>query len=81
LAYPGKQRTPDEQPLRRRDLAVLRTLFARVEMNGHQLFSMVRRVLPRMRLVRGLERFDDGLLRLIPPLQGFCRYMVLTLWR
>ena len=45
LPYPGKQRTPDEQPLRQRHLKLLRSIFPEVEMRGYQLLSMPRRVL------------------------------------
>jgi SAM-dependent methyltransferase len=79
--YPGKERTPNEQPLRQRDLAVLQKSFPNVEVRGFQLVSMVRRVLRRGRLVRLLDRCDDRLLTALPLLQRFCRYMVLTLRR
>jgi len=81
LRYAGKERTPDEQPLRRRDLALLRTMFPGLEARGYQLLSMVRRVTRRSRLVNGLDRCDEKLLACVPFLQGFCRYMVLTLRR
>src|SRR5581483_7996725 len=44
LPYAGKDRTPDEQPLRGRDLQPLRQRFSRVEVRGFQLLSMLRRV-------------------------------------
>jgi SAM-dependent methyltransferase len=81
LAYPSKQRTPDECPLRSRDLAILRRRFPQVETRGYQLVSMVRRVLPPGRLVRLLDRGDGLLLASLPFLQRFCRYMVFTLRR
>jgi SAM-dependent methyltransferase len=81
LHYPGKERTPDEQPLRRRDLAVLREMFPRLDARGFQLLSMVRRVVRPGRVVRGLDRCDECLLTSVPFLQRFCRYMVLTLRR
>jgi ubiquinone/menaquinone biosynthesis C-methylase UbiE len=79
LPYPGKSRTPDEQPLRRFHLRLLRRIFPVVEMNGFQLLSMARRVLPNGRLVAALVWCDDLLLRRVPVLQQFCRYVVLTL--
>ena len=79
LPYPGKERTPDEQPLRGRDLAVLRAVFPRVGVRGFQLLSMARRVLPPGRLVAGLDRCDALLLSGVPGLRRFCRYVVLTL--
>jgi hypothetical protein len=81
LAYPGKERTPDEQPLRQRDLAVLRTLFPRVDVRGYQFLSMIRRVLGPGGPIPLLDRGDDWLLARLPFLQRFCRYMVLTVQR
>ncbi len=79
LPYPGKERTPDETPLRRRDLSKLRRVFPTLEVEGFQLLSMARRVLPNGRLVSALDWCDDLLLKRVPFLQQFCRYVVLTL--
>ena len=79
LPYPKKQRTPDEQPLCRDHLAVLRQTFPQLELQGYQLLSMARRVLPPGRIVAGLDWCDDMLLSRVPALQMFCRYVVLTL--
>lgn len=79
VPYPGKSRTPDERPLRRRHLRLLRRVFPVVEREGFQLLSMARRVLPRSRLVAALDWCDDLLLKRVPLLQQFCRYVVLTL--
>jgi SAM-dependent methyltransferase len=81
LAYPGKERTPDEQPLRQRELTVLRTLFPRVDVRGYQFLSMIRRVLGPGWPIRLLDHGDDWLLTHLPFLQRFCRYMVLTVRR
>lgn len=81
LPYPGKERTADESPLTPRHLRSLRQVFGPVGLQGHQLLSMVRRVLPGTRLAASLERADAWLLRGFPGLQRFCRYMVLTLER
>jgi SAM-dependent methyltransferase len=81
LPYPGKERTPDERPLRLRDLGVLRAAFPRLEVEGYQLLAMARRVLRPGRLVTGLEWCDARLLRRVPALRRFCRYAVLTLPR
>jgi SAM-dependent methyltransferase len=81
LPYPGKEHTPDERPLRRRDLRRLRRVFPVVEMRGFQLLSMAGRVLPRGRLLSLLRRGDDWLLPRLPALQRFCRYVVLALRR
>jgi ubiquinone/menaquinone biosynthesis C-methylase UbiE len=79
LPYPGKERTPDEQPLRRCDVRVLRTVFPVVEVRGYQLLSMARRVLRPGRVTAALGHCDDWLLPRLPALQGWCRYAVLTL--
>lgn len=81
VPYRGKQRTPDEQPLRRRHLRLLRTVFPSLHVEGFQLLSMARRVLRSGSLVSGLEWCDRCLLRRMPSLSRFCRYVVLTLQR
>jgi SAM-dependent methyltransferase len=81
LPYRGKARTAGEQPLQRRHLRVLRRHFPGLHVRGFQLLSMVRRVVPPGRLVRGLEDGDAWLLRRFPGLWQFCRYVVLTLRR
>ncbi len=81
LPYPGKERTPDERPLRRRDLRRLQESFPDLDYQGFQLLAMVRRVLRPGRLVAGLDWCDERLLRRVPALQRFCRYAVLTLRR
>lgn len=79
LPYPGKERTPDERPLRQGHVRQLRQTFPRLELQGVQLLSMARRVLGPGRVAAGLERCDDLLLTCVPALQRFCRYVVLTL--
>jgi SAM-dependent methyltransferase len=81
LPYPGKGRTPDERPLRRGDVRLLREVFPVVAVHGHQLLSMARRVLRPGRLVGGLGRCDDWLLARWPGLRHWCRYVVLELRR
>jgi SAM-dependent methyltransferase len=81
LPYPGKARTVGECPLRPRQLAALREVFPSLEVEGHQLLSMVRRVLGRGRLSSSLEWCDRRLLGAWPALGRFCRYVVLTLRR
>jgi SAM-dependent methyltransferase len=79
LPYPGKDRTPDERPLRPDDLAILQTHFA-LEVHGHQLFGIVRRLWTRESRTGGpLDRFDAAFLRRWPKLQRFSRYAVLVL--
>jgi SAM-dependent methyltransferase len=79
LPYPGKDRTPDEQPLTRRDLAPLRAIFPTVEVEGFQLLGMLRRVWRSPRHCRVLDAADARLLRWLPPLRNWCRYAVITL--
>lgn len=81
LPYPGKQRTPDEQPLRLAQVEELRTVFPGVEVRGYQLLSMARRVLPRGRVTAGLDWWDALVLERLPRLERYCRYVVLTLRR
>jgi SAM-dependent methyltransferase len=81
LPYPGKERTRDERPLRSADLAALRAVFPQLEVEGHQLLGMARRVLGRGRLSRGLAWCDTRLLGRVPALGRFCRYVVLTMRR
>jgi SAM-dependent methyltransferase len=79
LSYPGKGRTPDEEPLRQKDIRILQGIFPHVELEGHQFLSMVRRVLQHGRWLANLEGWDRELLRRVPRVQQYCRYIVLTL--
>lgn len=79
LPYPGKHRTPDERPLTRRDLRPLRAVFPRLEVQGFQLLGMVRRVWPRSRALGALDAIDARLLRTLPSLRNWCRYVVIVL--
>jgi SAM-dependent methyltransferase len=79
LQYPGKDRTPDEKPLRRSDLAPLSANFPTVEVEGHQFLGMVRRVWKAPRVFRLFDGIDSWLLRLCPLLADWCRYVVITL--
>jgi SAM-dependent methyltransferase len=81
VGYAGKERTVHEEPLRRRHLPLLREVFGRVEVEGVQLLSMLRRVLRPGRVVAALGWADDRLLRLAPPLKWWCRYVIITLRR
>jgi SAM-dependent methyltransferase len=81
LPYPGKERTPDEQPLRSRQVTLLREVFPDLQVDGFQFVSMVRRVLRPGRVVAALDRCDAVLLRRLPVFRHFCRYVVLTLRR
>ena len=81
LPYPGKHRTPDEQPLTAADLAPLREHFPGLRVEGHQLLGMVRRVCRRPGLSAALDAADARLMRWVPRLGNWCRYVVLTLPR
>jgi 2-polyprenyl-3-methyl-5-hydroxy-6-metoxy-1,4-benzoquinol methylase len=81
LAYPEKERTADEQPLGAAHLRQLESVFSRVEIQGHQLLSMIRRLTGPTPLTAGLTRLDDCLLSGVPGLWRFCRYLVLTCHR
>lgn len=78
LPYPGKERTPDEDPLRRRHLAQLRASFPRLEITGHQFLSMASRIVGG-RIAAQLRHWDGCLVGRWPRLQWYCRYVVVTL--
>jgi SAM-dependent methyltransferase len=81
LPYPGKQRTRDERPLRKADLEPLRAVFPGMSVEGYQLLSMARRVIGAGRISRALAWCDARLLKRVPGLSRYCRYVVLTLPR
>lgn len=78
LPYPNKGRTRDERPLRSSDLAVLHHSFPQLRVRGYQLLSMVGRLGGPVALRSWLEACDRLLLRLMPGLQRFCRYIVVV---
>lgn len=77
LPYGGKHRTADEEPLRLAHINQLRGVFPDLEIRGFQLLGMARRLIGGGS--RALETCDHVLLKRLPGLQRFCRYMVLTL--
>ncbi|OWK45139.1 class I SAM-dependent methyltransferase [Fimbriiglobus ruber] len=79
LPYPSKDRTPDEQPLRPRDLAPLRRVFPGLRVDGHQFFAMIGRVWKHRRVAAALGAADARLLRWAPGVGNWCRYVVITL--
>lgn len=81
LPYRGKERTRDEEPLHGWQVRQLQQVFPGLELRGYQLFSMVRRVIPSRRLISCLERCDRLTLSLLPALERYCRYVVITLRR
>lgn len=78
LPYPGKHRTQDEHPLTRRDLRPLAAIFPNVEVRGFQLFGMVRRVWRNRRILKLLDATDSRILRLLPAVKNWCRYVVIA---
>jgi SAM-dependent methyltransferase len=78
LPYPGKGHTPDEEPLGPAHLRQLEAVFGRVEIEGYQFLTMLRRVLLRSRLRAALQRGDERLLGRWPALQRYCRYVVIA---
>jgi SAM-dependent methyltransferase len=81
LPYPGKERTPDEEPLLSTSLQPLRELFPSLSVEGFQLLGMVRRVCSARRFCKVLDGLDRRLLTAIPRSQNWCRYAVITLRR
>ena len=79
LWYAAKTRTVDEEPLREQDVDFFRSRFAKVEIQGFQLSSMVARIWGRRRWLASLDRCDKFILDRIPSLRRYCRYVVLTL--
>lgn len=81
LPYPGKGRTPDETPLLFKDLALLKRAFPKMRVTGHQLLGMAGRFLGKMGFAKRLHRWDQLLMRRVPSLRRFCRYVVVVLER
>jgi len=79
VPYRGKDRTPDERPLRLADVARLKAQLPGAEVRGYQLLSMIRRQVRWRPLVSLLERADRLLLALFPGLWRWCRYAVIVL--
>ena len=79
LPYPGKERTPDERPLNRRDLTPLRAHFPKLLWRGFQMFGMVRRVVKSRWLLAPADAADRVAFAVCPPLENLGRYVVLTL--
>jgi SAM-dependent methyltransferase len=78
LPYPGKHRTEDEKPLVSADLAPLRSHFPNLTVEGFQLLGMVRRVCKRRAVTAVADATDRLILRVVPGLRNWCRYVVLT---
>jgi 2-polyprenyl-3-methyl-5-hydroxy-6-metoxy-1,4-benzoquinol methylase len=78
VPYPGKNRTPEEQPLKTRDLLLLAQFFE-VTTKEFQLLSMIRRLVRRRGWIRVLEGVDERLFSVFPFLRRFARYVVVEL--
>ena len=80
VPYPSKHRTPDEQPLRTRNLLPLHSHFTAIDLRGYQLFGMIRRAWRRESAVGGwLDRLDERIIRRSHFLENWCRYVVISL--
>lgn len=77
----GRHHTPQEQPLRRRHLRVLRERFPSLQVEGFQFLSMTRHIVRWKLLQSSFEWCDTRLLRVAPALSRFCRYIVVVLRR
>jgi SAM-dependent methyltransferase len=81
LPYPGKHRTPDEEPLTPAGVDAIRSVFPSLEVRGVQLLGMARRLGARGRLAAALDAADRRLLAMCPGLGVYTRYVVLSLRR
>lgn len=81
LPYHGKERTRDEEPLHRDGVDALRESFPNLQIEGHQLVSMVRRAAHIAPMTAALTRIDQWMLAAVPRLENWCRYVVITLPR
>jgi SAM-dependent methyltransferase len=72
--------TAHERPLVDADIDILRTFFPRAEVRGYQLLGGARQLLGRTGTGR-LDDWDERLLRRVPALQRFCRYVMICLGR
>jgi SAM-dependent methyltransferase len=74
-----RHHTPDEEPLRRRDLRILGDAFGTVDVASFQLLGMARRFLGQGRIGRSLDWCDEKLMSWLPAFRRYCRYVVVTL--
>jgi SAM-dependent methyltransferase len=79
LPYPGKHRTPDEQPLTAAMVDRLRRSFPDLKIEGYQLLGMICRIWRNRPLRCGLGSVDRALIRLLPSTESMCRYVVVTM--
>ncbi len=79
LPYPGKHRTPDEQPLTPFMLSSLRETFPDLHVEPHQLLGMAGRMWRNRTFARCLTRIDGMVFRTIPFIGHWCRYVVVEM--
>jgi SAM-dependent methyltransferase len=73
LPYREKNRTADEKPLTYSDIAVFKRQFARGWHMEYCFLSMLRRrIITSRKVVKGLERIDERILRWMPFLRRMC---------
>jgi len=78
LPYPMKHRCTDEQPLSASAIQDFLNNFSTPVCEPSQFLSMIERVLPFRPLVTVLDMIDRNLLNAIPPLNRFCRIVLLA---
>jgi SAM-dependent methyltransferase len=79
LPYPGKHRTPDEQPLTAAMVDRLRDSFPDLVVEPYQLLGMIGRVWRNRRIIEGLSTIDRILMRTFMFTKTWCRYVVVTM--
>ena len=79
LPYPDKNPRGADKPLNYREIREWGRRFSEFRVEEFQLLSMIERGLGFHRPVPILRRTDDFLLKYIPPLRRFCRYVSLQL--
>jgi 2-polyprenyl-3-methyl-5-hydroxy-6-metoxy-1,4-benzoquinol methylase len=77
----SQKRTRDERPLMTRDLEILRGIFRSVSVEGYQFLSAAAKVVDGRWLCRSLDAIDSIVLRRVPFLQKYCRYVVVRIVR
>ena len=78
LPYPNKNPRGADRPLSYRDIRNWSKGFAHVSVHEIQLLSMLERGFGQHVRLPALRAADKVLLKYIPPLRRFCRYVVLT---
>jgi 2-polyprenyl-3-methyl-5-hydroxy-6-metoxy-1,4-benzoquinol methylase len=78
LPYPGKHRTPDEEPLTNVQLQQLHVQFPALQWHGFQLFGMINRLGIKL---PGVNRLDCALMKAMPAVQRWSRYVVVQVRR